>query len=200
MSGRSAFLAILALLFTLPTMAVIESNMNKLGQTLSFETCTQQIEDLRLCVENTRITVNSGEPVVIKVSWVNSSEIDRSLGLAIPIYSVTIYDEKGEKLIPVFLQRQMERDKRLAADSQPQMTEEDIKEFGRIIRRGGSSRGNYVKANQKKNNEIKLTDIMYDYDLTKKGKYKVTINQTTASLEKGKTIEFVLDNIELEIK
>lgn len=199
MSQRSTVLAVLVLLFTLPTLAIIKSNIYEFGSSLNFETCSQQIEDLKICTENTKITVNSGEPVVIKVFWINSSDTDRYIGTRISGYSVVINNERGEKLVPTFLQRQMEREKRLAADPTATLTEEDRKEFRRWMR-GGSDRGIYIEANQKEADTIKLTEINYDYDLTKKGKYQVTISKTIASLEQGKTIEFVLDNIELEIK
>jgi hypothetical protein len=45
-----------------------------------------------------------------------------------------------------------------------------------------------------------LTDKMYDYDLTSKGIYYVTISKKVASLEKEKTIEFVLSDIEIQVK
>jgi len=41
---------------------------------------------------------------------------------------------------------------------------------------------------------------MYDYDLTSKGIYRVTISKKVASLEKEKTIEFVLNDIEIQMK
>ena len=199
MNRRIAVLLVGTLLFTLPALAIINDNTIRLGQILGSEKCSLQIEDLKLCAENSKITVNSGEPVKIKVSWVNSSNIDRRIGTYSSGYKVIIIDQKGEKLIPVFLQRQMERQQRVNSSGDRTMTEEDINEFRRTVR-GGSDRGIYVEANQTENDEIKLTEVMYDYDLTNRGKYIVTISKAVASLQGEKAIEFVIENIEIEVR
>jgi hypothetical protein len=75
------------------------------------------------------------------------------------------------------------------------------KDKGIILRTfSGSNRGLYAEANGIEKDEITLTDKMYDYDLTSKGIYHLTISKKVESLEKGKNIEFVLNDIEIQVK
>lgn len=199
MNKRHAVVAVVILLFTLQTLAIIKSNSYRFEKTTDSEKCSNEIEKLKLCVENSNIIVNSGEPVNIKVFWANTSDADRRIGLRSTGYSITVKDENDKKLIPVFEQRFMERQERIQNSGDSTMTEEDIKALKRTVR-FGSDRGLYAEANGIEKDEIRLTENMYDYDLTAKGHYYVTISKKVASLEKGEAIEFVIDDIEIQVK
>lgn len=196
MNKRKTILLFGVLFFALPVFALIQNNSHDFRRVLSFEKCSAVIEGLKVCVESSEITVNSGEPVTVNLTWINSSDIDRRIGTRSSNYSVTINNEKGEKLLTVLQQQIRERQKRMNA---PNAMEEDKKGFIRMISRG-SSRSIYVEPNQTETDQIQLTESTYDYDLTNKGKYKVTISKTVPSLEEGKTIEFVIEGIEIKVK
>lgn len=192
MNKRNTILLFGILLITLPVLAIMKSNSYKYENTLGSEKCSSEIEGLKLCVENPKVVVNSREQVRIKLFWVNASDSDRRIGRRSTGYDVTVTDENGRKLIPVYMQRFTERLK--------QIRESGEKEQGFIARvMSGSDRGFYVDANRIEKDEIILTDKMYDYDLTSKGIYYVTISKKVASLEKEKTIEFVLNDIEIRV-
>jgi hypothetical protein len=193
MNKRTTILLIGVLLIALPVLAIMKSNSYKFENTLGSEKCSSEIEGLKLCVENPKVVVNSGEQVRIKLFWVNTSDADRRIGNRSTDYSVTVKDKNGKKLIPVYEQRFMERLK--------QMRESGEKDKGLVARViSGSYKGLYADANGIEKDEIRLTEKMYDYDLTSKGIYHVTISKKVASLEKGKTIEFVLNDIEIQVK
>jgi hypothetical protein len=95
-------------------------------------------------------------------------------------------------LIPVFEQKFIEEQKRI------QNTGEDK---GGIVRtQSGSDRGLLAGANGIEKDEIRLTDVMYDYDLSIKGKYFVRIEKAVPNLKGNEQIIFVLDNIEIQVQ
>ncbi|HSK74311.1 MAG TPA: hypothetical protein VK892_21610 [Pyrinomonadaceae bacterium] len=193
MNKRILILLIGTLLVALPVLAIIESHSHSFVKTSDFERCSNEVEELKLCVENSIVTVSSGEQVQIKLVWVNSSDADRRIGNRRSGYSVTVTDKNGKKLIPVFEQKLIERQERIRKSG-----EEDK---GIILRTfSGSDRGLYAEAKGIEKDKILLNDKMYDYDLTSKGIYFVTISKKVASLEKGKTIEIVLNDIEIRVK
>lgn len=193
MSKRTMILLSGILLIALPVLAVMKSNSYKFENTLGSEKCSSEIEKLKLCVENPKVIVNSGEQVRIKLLLVNTSNSDRRIGSGATGYSVTVTDENGKKLIPIYEQRFTER--------LNQMQKSGEKDKGIILRTfSGSNRGLYAEANGIEKDEIRLTDKMYDYDLTSKGIYHLTISKKVESLEKGKNIEFVLNDIEIQVK
>ena len=198
MNRRDRMLVIILLLFALPIFIVVKGSTYEIQNNSKSEKCSAETEGLKLCIKSSEITVNSGEPVNIELLWVNSSDENRFIKMDSSDYSVMIKTEKDETLIPVFQQRLMEIKKRLAKPNEQLIVEEE-KELTRRITRG-NGRDFSVQANQSRIDEIKLTDIRYDYDLTKKGKYSVTISRTIPSLEEGKAIEFVIDDIEIEVK
>jgi hypothetical protein len=192
MNKRTTILLIVILLIALPVLAVMKSNSYKYENALGSEKCSSEIENLKLCVENPKVVVNSGEQVRIKLFWVNTSNLDRRIERRSTGYSVKVTDQNGKKLIPVFEQRFIERKERIRKSG-----EEDK---GVILRTfSGSDRGLYAEATGMEKDEIRLTDKMYDYDLTSKGTYYVTISKKVASLDKEKTIEFVLNDIEIQV-
>lgn len=157
------------------------------------EKCSSEIEGLKLCVENSTLFVNSGEQVRINLFWVNTSFSDRRIGRRSEGYRVTVADENGKKVIPGFGQTLLERRERMRNSG-----EEDK---GIIFRSfGGSDRGLYVEANGMEKDEIRLTGKMYDYNFGSKGPYHVTVSRRVASLEKTRTIEVVLDDIEVHVR
>lgn len=193
MNKRTTILLIGMLLTALPVLAIVKSNFYKYGKTLGSEKCSREIEKLKLCVENLKVVVNSGEQIRIKLFWVNMSASDRRIGRRSNEYNVTVTDKSGKKLAPVYVQRFMERQK--------QLRESGEEDKGIILRTfSGSDRGLYAEANGIEKDEILLNDKMYDYDLTAKGIYRVPISKKVTSLEKGKTIEFVLNDIEIQVK
>lgn len=195
MKKRNALLIFGILLFTLPVLAIIKSGSPEFGKNLSAETCSSVVENLKLCIADSKITVDSGEPLVIHLSWINLSNAERYIGVRSSGYSITINDEKGKKLIPVFEQRQMDREKRIQNST---ATTEDLS--GITVVRSGSDRGIYLEANETESDTALLDKLPYDYDLTAKGKYNVSISKTVASLEDGKKIEFVINDIEIQVK
>lgn len=193
MNKRITIMLIGMLLTAQPVLAIVKSNFYKYGKTLDIEKCSDEIEKLKLCVENSKIVVNSGEQVRINIFWVNASEKARRIGNRRSGYSVTVIDKSSNKLIPVFEQKLKERQERIR-----KYGEEDK---GIIFWTfSGSDRGLHAEANGIEKDEIRLTDKMYDYDMTSKGIYYVTITRKVESLEKGKTIEFVLNDIEIQVK
>ena len=186
MNKRYVVSIIVMIFIALPILAVVQSDSFKGFSQMDLEKCSLEIEGLKLCTSTPKLVVNSDDPVRLKLFWVNSTDKDRTISSA-SSYNLTITDEKEEKLIPV-LQKKM-RDGPL--------TNEDNEKLFRRIR--GSDRGIYIEANQRENQEVWLTE-QYDYDLTAKGKYYVTIRKTIPSLESEQTIEFVLDNIEIEVR
>lgn len=191
MTKRATILLIGILLTVLPVSAVMKNNSYE--NTLVSEKCSSEFEGLKLCVENPKVIVNSGEEVRIKLFWVNTSDSERRIGSRSTGYDVTVTDENGKKLIPVYMQRLLEKQKK--------MRESGEEDKGYVLRAfSGSDRGLYTEANGMEKDEIRLTDKMYDYDLTSKGIYQVTISKKVGSLEKGKTIEFVLNDIEIQVK
>ena len=193
MKKRTTILLSGILFIALPVLAVMKSNSYKFENTLGSEKCSREIEKLKLCVENSKVTVSSGEQVQIKLFWVNTSDAERRIGRRSTGYDVTVADKNGKKLIPVYMQRFTERLKKIQESGE--------KEHGFIASvMSGSDRGLYAEAKGTEKDEILLTDKMYDYDLTSKGTYYVTISKKVASLEKGKTVEFVLNDIEIQVK
>ncbi len=184
------------LLFTLPLLAVIKSKANKFQQTPNSEKCSAEIEGLKFCLESSKITVDSGKPVIINMTWSNSSEILRRVGGIYTDYSVIVKDEKNETLIPVRKKKMLEKQKRMES---PDATEEDKKPYLFVIN-NGSGKGLDLEPKQSDTNRINLSGEYYDYDFTTKGKYNVTINKTFPSLEKGKMLEFVIEDIEIQVK
>ena len=201
MNKKNTILIVGLLLFTLPVLAIIKDNSDKFGKFLTYEKCSLEIEKLKLCTDNPKIIVNAGEPVKLKLSWVNLSNSERHIRTTPFGYSVLINNEKGEKIIPIFRQQQIEREKQMnsSGNSKTVITDEVIREINRSLNSSGSNPGMYIEPNQSENDEIKLTE-KYDYDFTAKGIYYVTISKTVPSLENEQTIEFVLDNIEIEVK
>lgn len=193
MNKRITILLIGIGLIALPALAVIKGDLYILGKAAGSERCSNEVESLKLCVENPKIVVNSGEPVRIKVFWANASEKSRRIGNRSSGYSVTVNDKSGNKLIPVFEQKFIEKQNQLR-----KIGEEDKGVIMRIT--GGGDRGLHIEAKGIEKDEILLNDKMYDYDLTSKGIYYVTISKKIASLEKGKNIEFVLNGIEIQVK
>ena len=199
MNKRNTILVVVMLLLTLPVLAIVKGNIYKLGNSSNAERCSMEIEQLKLCVVNSKITVDAGQPVKVKLYWINSSNIERRIGTRSTGYSVTIDDERGKKLIPVFQDRKKERERRLDADPQATMTEEDLREVGRRIK-GGSERGIFLEANGTATDEIELTEAQYDYDFTVRGKYYVTISKSIPSLGGESSIEVAVDNIEIKVR
>lgn len=155
------------------------------GQTLISEKCSAETEGLKLCTSISKISLNSDEKVYLDLSWTNSSNIERKI-MRDTSYSVTIISEKGEKLIPVSRQKNLK-----------DITSEDWEKTGKVS--FGSYKTIFLEPNQTQTVRISLTE-KYDYDLTVKGEYKISISKSVPSLEKEKTLEFVIDDIELEIK
>lgn len=181
------------LLIVIPALAMIESNFYEYKNTLNPVKCSDEIEKLKLCIENSKIIVNSGEQVRVNLFWVNISDSNRRIGRQSSDYSIIVKDKSNKKLIPVFEQKFMEKQK--------QIQESGEKEKGMVARViSGSYKGLYAEANGIEKDVILLNDKMYDYDLTSKGIYRLTISKKVESLEKGKTIEFVLNGIEIQVK
>ena len=170
------------LLIALPAFAIINSNSYDSGKASVSEKCSAEIEGLKMCVDTSKITVKSGEPIIVGLSWTNSSEIARFIMLA-SRYSITIKDEKGKKLNTVTQQKILDG------------TYEPPKEIKVIA---GSLRGLYIEPHQTETDHLPLKGR--DYDLTAKGIYKLSISKTAGSLEEGKTIEFVIEDIEIKVK
>ncbi len=129
------------------------------------------------------------------MTWSNSSEILRRVGGIYTDYSTIVKDENNETLIPVREKKRLEKLKRMES---PDATEEDKKPYFFMIRGGG--RGLYLEPKQSDTNRINLSGEYYDYDFTAKGKYNVTVSKTFPSIEKGKMLEFVIDDIEITVK
>ncbi len=201
MSKKHTFSIIGILLFTLPVLAIIKINSHNFGNFQAYEKCSLETENLKICMKTPKITIKSGEPVKLELFWINLSDTERHIRTTPFDYSVVINDEKGEKLTPIFQQQQKEREKQLniSGNSPTVMTEEVTREINRSLNSSGSNRGIYIEPNQSKKDEIDLAEV-YDYDLTTKGNYVVTIRKTISSLEEGKTIEFVIENIEIKVK
>jgi len=195
MNKRNLILIFGLLLFALPAFAIINSSSYDSGKASVSEKCSAEIEGLKLCLESSKITVDSGKPVVINMTWSNSSEILRRFAAIYIGYSVIVKDENHETLIPVREKKRLEKLKRMES---PDATEEDKKPYFFMI--NGSGKGLYLEPKQSDTNRINLSGEYYDYDFTAKGKYNVTISRTLPSLEKGKMLEFVIDDIEIEVK
>ena len=193
MNRRILVLLIGTLLVAIPALAIIKGHSPSFVNSSDSERCSNEIEELKLCVENSKITVSSGEQVQIKLVWVNSSDTERRIGNRRSGYSVTVIDKNGKKLIPVFEQKLKERQEQI------QKSGEDDK--GIIFRTfSGGDRGLYADAKGIEKDEILLNGKMYDYDLTAKGSYRVNISKRVESNEKAKTIEFVLQDIEIQVR
>ncbi|MEJ7860860.1 MAG: hypothetical protein WKF90_04390 [Pyrinomonadaceae bacterium] len=195
MNKRNAILIFGMLLIALPAFAIINSSSYESGKVSSLEKCSAEIEGLKFCLESSKITVDSGKPVIINMTWSNSSEVLRRVGGIYTSYSVIVKDENRETLIPVREKKILEKQKRMES---PDATEEDKKPYLFMIRGGG--RGLYLEPKQSDTNRINLSGEYYDYDFTAKGKYNVTIIKTFPSLEKGKMLEFVIEDIEIRVK
>ncbi len=186
MSKNIAVLLIGILLTALPVIAIVKGNLFSIEANQNFEKCSSRIEGLKLCADNPTIAVNSDEPIRIKLSWVNSSNEERKIMRA-GYYFVKITDEQEKPLERVFQQKIKNHS----------MTKDDW--ATKLARNSYTSI--FLDAHETRNDEIRLTEnYAYDFDLTKKGRYKLTISKTIPSLEKGKTIEFVIDDVEIEVK
>ncbi len=199
MNIRSKIIITLTLIFILPSILAAQDNSAEIQLNSPSEKCSAEIEGLKVCAKSSKITVKSGEPVTINLVWKNLLPVERRIGRSYQGYSVTIVNEKDEKLVPVFLQRLIEREKRMEASGDYTMTEEDFKEMRRRIT-GGSDRGVDVGENQTTKDYVSLTSIGYDYDLTKKGEYKVTISRKVQGFGYYNANEFMIENIEIEVK
>lgn len=189
MNKRYTILIVAVVFIALPVLAIVQrdSFSRFVGQTKpDLENCTSEIEGLKLCTSASKIIVNSGDAVRIKLSWVNLTNEDRII-LRASSYKATITDEKGEKLIPV-LQRKTQ---------EGSMTKEDFERQAK--RMGGSYTSIHIDANQAEPDEVRLTEA-YDYDLTAKGKYHVSIEKIVPSVDKKTQVTFSLDDIEIEVK
>lgn len=177
---------ILSVLVIVKAQIFTDSTKNKANKNNLMEKCSEEIEGLKLCTNTPKIIQNSGEPIVIRFSWVSSLEIERFISVG-SSYDISVVDEKGKKLIPVYEQHVKEEG----------LTKENIHKL--FFGRGRSSKGVFLKPRGTYPTGIKLTEF-YDYDLSAKGKYYIRIKKSIPSLNKEKNITFVLDNIEVEIK
>lgn len=184
MNKNVAVLLIGILLFTLPVLALFKVNSYNSRTNQSLEKCSPEVEGLKLCIGNPTIVVDSDKLIRIKLFWVNSSVEDREIMKA-GSYPVKITDEQGEQVDPVFQQKIK--------------THSMTKDYWGKRPTRGSYTSIFLAPNQTMSDEIWLTEN-YDYDLSKKGKYSISIRKTVPSLEEGKTIEFVIDNIEIKVK
>src|SRR5215813_1769472 len=102
MSKRNVVLVIGLLLFTTPVSAAIESEPHKsITNFFNTEKCSSEIEQLKLCVESAKVTVDSGEKVTLKLRWVNSANSERYIPGRFFYPGVTVKNEKGEGLTPI---------------------------------------------------------------------------------------------------
>lgn len=150
------------------------------------EKCSKEIEGLKLCTNSPKIIHNSGEPIIIRFSWVSSLETERFISVG-SSYDVSVVDEKGKKLTPGYEQQVKNEG----------LTKENMRKL--FFGRGRSSKGVFLKPGGTYPTGIKLTEL-YDYDLSAKGKYYVRIEKSVPNITGDKNIEFVLDNIEIQIK
>ncbi len=148
--------------------------------------CSQELEGLKLCTNSHQITVKSGEPIILNLSWVNSSKFVHKITRS-NSYKVTIVDEKKKALSPVS-QGKFQKGA---------LTQEDKKRFIKSAR--GSERTLSLNADITEEIELDLTG-RYDYDLTAKGKYYVTIEKIVPNVENKTEVTFLLNNIEIEVK
>lgn len=188
---------ICSLLFLiLPMFALSQTNLSDSDKSSDSEKCTTEIEGLKFCVKSSEITVNSGEPINIEFTWNNSSGAVRRVGLKFVDYSLIIKNEKGKKLNTVLEQLKIDGEKRIKNNT---ATEEDKKGF--IVAFRGSGRSTRLAPGETQSDRVIIDDYYfgYNYDLTEKGKYKVTVSRTVPSLEKGKIIEFLIDGIEITV-
>lgn len=188
MSKRNAALIIGLLLFTLPVSAAVKSRSDDFFTNFpDTEKCSSEIEQLKLCIDSAKLTIESGNEAVLKVRWINSGNFERRFRGRPFDCRITIKNEKGETLTQV-LQKKIQ---------DGSAASEDLARWIRL--HSGSSRGMLIGANQTLAGEIQLVR-WYDYDLTARGIYFVTISKTLPGLESEKTIEFVIDGIEIEVK
>jgi hypothetical protein len=153
---------------------------------LNSKKCSVEQDGLQLCADNLKMKVKSGEPVRIKLLWTNTSEIERQITRA-STYKVTVVDEEKQTLIPV-LERKMK---------EGTMTDEDRQRF--VVLGRGKGNPIFLEPGESSSYEILLTE-RYDYDLKAKGKYYVTISKTISGAENSKSLEFVVDGIEIEVE
>lgn len=201
MNTKYTILVFGLLLFSLPALAIFKNTSYNVEPFSENEKCSLEIENLKLCVDDNKTNLSSDEPVKLKLKWINSSDTGRYIRNRPSSYSVTVRNEKGKKLIPIFQHKQKEREQQMknSGELTPEQTAELERETRRSLASAGSNPGIYVEPNQSQTDEIRLTKD-YDYNFTAKGKYYITITKKVPSLEKGQTIEFVIDNIEIEVK
>lgn len=197
MSRRKYEILTLMLLFTFPTLAVSQIDTDKFANSLISKKCSLEIEKLKLCTDFSKIVIAAGESVSLNLSWANLSNAERNINAL--DYFVVINDEKGEKLLTTSQQKQVEMQKQLRIVDATSTVDESTEEVVLTVVSRTYNPGISVAERQTRTDQLKLSE-KYGYDLSAKGKYKVSISKTVPCLEQGKTIEFVLDNIEIEVK
>ena len=194
--NRSKIILMLGiLLFVLSGFAIVKSNSYDLRSALSTRKCSAEIEGLKFCAESSKITVTSGEPVYINFTWSNSSDVYRHAGISPLAYSVIVKSENGEKVNTIYQQKEIDKQKRIENNTS---TEEDKTVISHSF--SGSGRSIRLAPGEALPDRIVLTGDYFNYELANKGRYYVTVSRSLPSLESGKTIEFVIDDIEIQVK
>lgn len=193
---RKLILILSVLLSAIPVLAVIKSNSLEGFRVVEARKCSLEIENLMLCADSSKIVVSAGEPVSLKLSWTNSSDTERNLSSI--HYSISVINDKGEKLLPIQQQKQLESQRQIK-NNKTSLEEEPTEELIVTVFSSTYNPSIFVEAREEMVSDLKLTGED-GYDLTAKGIYRISISKTVPSLKEGKSVEFVLDGIEIEVK